>query len=225
MPDNDSNIFGMDDFNMEEDDGYIDGFGMGSGDSGGIDIGDGLGGTSEYSLGESEFDLDDIAGEYETGGAGNHDKKSIVKTSLMSIGIGLALILIAFGINSLVTSSGKKDVTNKKEVVDRVENDITYRVGKNEWTQFNLSENIEFGDSVDSAFTVVEIRHYALVNNKSNDKQLKSLVRGNISSLVGDYEIEIPFDKAQELSVGAVFSISYKIVKLGDYSVVSGIEF
>lgn len=81
---------------------------------------------------------------------------------------------------------------------------------KNEWIAFNDNLNLEFNLEAEADFTVTSIQNYVKVANADNDKIIKSVVKGNISGLVGTYEIELPYDKASKLDTGTLIKMKYR---------------
>lgn len=88
----------------------------------------------------------------------------------------------------------------------------------NNWVEFGLAGDISFDEEYSGEFTVTNIQHFAKVVNKNNDKIVKSIVTGNISGLVGTYEVEIPYYKAVKLQPGTLLKIQYK------YGVQNGVK-
>lgn len=217
--------FGFDDFNLSGDPGDSDG---GNYDFDGDDFSFGGNDTDDkIDIDSFDGDLDDIGNGHDNTPNNSGDKNKIIKTAISAIGAGLLIVIIAFSINRVGSNKGNKrsNVTTKKQVEKSVSNVNTVSQKKNDWVQFRADDVIEFETTITSSFTITEIKHYALVTNSSNDKQLKSVLTGNISGLVGTYEIEVPFEKAQKLDVGTVFEVSYKMKKLNGYSVISSIEY
>ena len=81
---------------------------------------------------------------------------------------------------------------------------------KNEWIAFNDNLNLEFNLEAEADFTVTSIQNYVKVANADNDKIIKSVVKGNISGLVGTYEVELPYDKASKLDTGTLIKMKYR---------------
>lgn len=231
VTDFDNDPFGFDDFNSSDTSGDLD-----TSDGNSFDFGESdfnfdepidFGNSDNKGSPSFEGSFDDIDKGYASEHKDNSEQKKIIKTSVIAIGVGLLIILVAFSMNRI--ASNKKATTKTESPKQQAEvihnNPVVNNATENGWVQVSIDNQINFDSTIESSFTVTNIRHYALVTNKNNDKQLKSLVTGNISGLVGTYEIEIPFDKAQNLSVGAVFEVSYKITELNGYSVISGIKY
>ena len=217
--------FGLDDFNFSGDLDVSDG---GNYDFDGGDFSFGGNDTNDkIDIDSFDGDLGDIGNGYDNMPNDSGDKNKIIKTAIFAIGAGLLIVIIAFSVNRVGRNKSNKrsNATTKKQVEKSVSDINTVSQRKNDWVQFGTDDVIEFETTLTSSFTITEIKHYALVTNSSNDKQLKSVLKGNISGLVGTYEIEIPFEKAQKLDVGIVFEVSYKMKKLNGYSVISSIEY
>ena len=217
--------FGLDDFNFS---GGLDVSDSGNYDFDGGDFSFGGNDTNDkIDIDSFDGDLGDIGNGYDNMPNDSGDKNKIIKTAIFAIGAGLLIVIIAFSVNRVGRNKSNKssNTTTKKQVEKSVSDIATVSQRKNDWVQFGTDDVIEFETTLTSSFTITEIKHYALVTNSSNDKQLKSVLKGNISGLVGTYEIEIPFEKAQKLDVGTVFEVSYKMKKLNGYSVISSIEY
>lgn len=234
-PDNesfDSSDFGLDDFESSSSDDldFGDGDNNNFGDND-LDFGDsfntdGFGESNEFSF---EEDLSNISGNINEQHSSNNEKNKIIKTAIFSIGLGLVIILVAF----LLKRLGNRPKTNNT-LIDKVQQEQRVEVlngstikttNKDNWVQVKLDDTLEFEETVNGAFTVTDIKHYAMVTNDSNDKQLRSVLVGNISGLIGTYEIEVPYEIAQKLSIGTVFQVSYKITNYNGYRVINGIEY
>lgn len=162
------------------------------------------------------------------------DKKEVVKTALIAVAIGLTIILIAFVImrviqaraneiadepknNTVTIEDDKEPVKNTGE--DKSRNDITYggtKIGdQGDWTTFTTDTDVVFNDEyINSIFTVVSIKNYVKIID-SERLMLKTVATGNLSGLLGTYELELPFDKGNKLVTGNYFDVK---VQLGNYN-------
>lgn len=113
-----------------------------------------------------------------------------------------------------VSSSGVNDDSNINN-----DNDV------NDWVQFEVAGDITFDNIIDGELTVTSIQHFAKVTNVQNDKMVKSVVKGNISGLVGTYEVEIPYYKAVKLQIGTLLKIQYKYASQNGVKVIGEIIF
>ena len=222
----DNDPFGLNDFTNDEDTSELKDFRSDFGENAldGEPVDFGLDGSSNESSLELDDSFDTFNSDYENKLDSNNDKNKIIKTSVIAIGVGLLIILVAFGLTRVNPS--KKTKTPNKKISSNTNTAVSNLSTKESgWVQFALDEPIVFETVIKSSFTVTSIKHFARVSNDNNDKQVKSIVTGNISGLVGTYELEIPFDKAQYLSIGSVFEVSYKIIEMNGYAVVSGVEY
>lgn len=224
MDEQNNDPFGLDDFNYSED---FDSSGDSEFDFGDSDLKfDNADEIDKISVDKIEADFDSIDKGYGEEHGNSGDKKGIIKTSVIVIGIGLVIIIVAFSINRISSNKKSSLKDNKKNQSETVNNNVsTVNIKSNNWVQFSSDDIIEFETDITSSFTITDIKHYALITNNTNDKQLKSTLTGHISGLVGTYEMSIPFEMAQKLEIGTVFEVSYKIKKMSDYSVVSGIKY
>ena len=163
--------------------------------------------------------------------------KEVLKYAIIAI-IGLVILLIVTtGIRKL-DSSKREDTKPKREVTTVKDKDgynkdseVTSSTNNSEsntsgggWTKFESYSSFEFSNEIESTFTVTGIEYYATVSNSYNDKSVKAVLTGNISGLVGTYMMEVPYDKAENISIGLSFKCYYKIADSGKYKVVTGIR-
>lgn len=166
--------------------------------------------------------------------------KDFKKTGLMLLLIGLGVLIIAVvGIRVIKSaqnsktnvSSTQKDiqktVSSQKSNNTQEQSSKTMLPSANNWVEVDLSkENLGFGDTyIESDFTITGMKDYALVTNTSNDKQLKTVATGNISGLVGTYEIILPTSKAHKLTIGQKFKVRYEITEYNGYKLIGEIKY
>lgn len=166
--------------------------------------------------------------------------KDFKKTGLMLLLIGLGVLIIAVvGIRVIKsaqtskpnTSSTQKDspktVSSQKSNNTQEQSSANLLPSSNNWVEVDLSkENLGFGDTyIESDFTITGMKDYALVTNTSNDKQLKTVATGNISGLVGTYEIILPTSKAHKLMIGQKFKVRYEITEYNGYKLIGEIKY
>ena len=248
MASRDNDPFGLDEFNidnMESDNGFNDSNNfddsqfdnMDDIESGDNVETDSQGSNSDNNSTENlNISLDDIDDGYPEQPKDNGDKKkNLIKTSLIVAAGGLVIILIAFVVNR----GAKKDTIDTYSNTDNIEieedtpiatdvpispNDV-HGSSNNSWVEFDGSLDVSNSTEIESSFTVTDINYYAMVANDKSDKQVRSVVTGNISGLVGTYELDIDFDVAQKLTIGAVFKITYKLANNNSYKVISSINY
>lgn len=160
--------------------------------------------------------------------------KSAKKTAIILGIIGFVVIVIALFIASLVGNSNNKKEASVEETKAEItahsaytsKENIPAKLHHNEgWIEFKANGDVVIDVEIDSDFTVTSIRHFAKVVNENNDKIVKSIVTGNISGLVGTYEVEIPYEKAIKLKVGSVFKITYKCNADNDSKIIGEIKY
>lgn len=93
------------------------------------------------------------------------------------------------------------------------------------WVQFDGNADLKLSEEISSEFTVTNVTQYAMIVDAGADKQVKTLLTGSISGLVGTYQLEVPFSKGTNLKAGSVFTIKYKLAQCDGYSVVSDISY
>ncbi len=205
--------------------------------------------TGNSSFGGESYNLDDLmlpgSDSVETNNNGNGlsfgdgkaKGKEVLKYAIIAI-IGLVILLIvAIGVRKLgsskredtkpkkeVTTVKDKDGYNKDSEVPSSTNNSESNTSGGGWTKFESYSSFEFSNEIESTFTVTGIEYYATVSNSYNDKSVKAVLTGNISGLVGTYMMEVPYDKAENISIGLSFKCYYKIADSGKYKVVAGIR-
>lgn len=172
--------------------------------------------------------------------------RDVKKTAIISAVAGLVLILAALAIASAVgkaadrkssaDESGAKQIVSdeaskSKEAVKDTDEGTSLNSNKTigtveaSWKVFTQGPEKELDSVVDSNFTVTSIQHVAKVVNEKNDIMIKSVVKGNISGLVGTYEVDIPYEKAKYLEIGTVFNIKYHYTVENGMRIIGEIEY
>jgi hypothetical protein len=177
------------------------------------------------------------------------DIKGVKRTSIYTAIIGFVVIVIALAIGAIALNARARhtevqnppasttEVTQQAEVgsqqeatFDIVEN-ASDNVGNQgvaelaSWVEFTQGPENKIDQIADSNFTVTSIQHVAKVVNEKNDMMVKSIIKGNISGLVGTYEVEIPYEKAMYLAIGTVFNIKYHYVIENEVRIIGEIEY
>jgi len=145
---------------------------------------------------------------YNVGKLQNNPSQNIDKTSGNSNNTSVNLDDASITPNNTSVNSRKSDNTSEtswKEFTQGLENDI---------------DNV-----ISSNFTVTSIQHFAKVVNDKNVVIVRSVVKGNISGLVGTYEIVLPYKKARYLKIGSVFDIKYHYVVENGIMIIDEIEY
>lgn len=233
--------FGTEDSPEADDDMFSFG---GDGDSEG-DSGFSLGGDDSAPL---TINPDSLG----TGGGNDFDEDGKKKRAFILGVVGVIIILGGLMIAGVITriskSSGKRETASVKTAVEtetstRSEKESRREEEKQEtkaessteapvrrvsltdggWDEIELSE-LAFSNVINGDFTVTSIKAY-VKDSKTGEKTVKAVVTGGISGLSGTYELEIPYSKAEKLSVGDSFSVKYRIAKLNDYTIVGDISY
>lgn len=187
-----------------------------------------------------------------TGGGNDFDEDGKKKRAFILGVVGVIIILGGLMIAGVITriskSSGKRETASVKTAVEtetstRVEKESRREEEKQEtkaessteapvrrvsltdggWDEIELSE-LAFSNVINGDFTVTSIKAY-VKDSKTGEKTVKAVVTGGISGLSGTYELEIPYSKAEKLSVGDSFSVKYRIAKLNDYTIMGDISY
>lgn len=193
------------------------------------------------------LDFDDDAPIQSGGSSGNsitpEKAKDYKKTGIMLVGISVLVLIIAVVglrvVRSVKASGGRTQTqtvqnnttvnnSNTQQAVNNVpsQNVVTYTGQKSDWSLVTLSAN-DVADSVwiDSQFTITSLSYYGKKSSETGDLQVKAVAQGNISGLVGTYEIELPCDKALKLSLGNSFKVSYQLKDKGVYKLIGDIKY
>lgn len=162
------------------------------------------------------------------------NKKSMIKTALIYISLGIIMIALALGLSNLLKNKTNEMMGNSKidktteELNINTETNNSYNeinvMDKNQfskstlntevnesdnWIEFKAELGVEFDRNIKALFTVTSINHFTRVVENSKDMIVRSIIKGNISGLTGTYEIVVPYEKARLLTDGAVFTIQY----------------
>lgn len=156
-------------------------------------------------------------------------KKSVTKTALIAIAIGVVGLIVVLCIAGAVgkskenentsvqnnTSSSQVNInnnTNNNNVV--VENNTTNT--ESSWVIISNTENVDFNTEYKNlTFLITGIEHYAKRVDAKGDLMLKTTLTGSLSGLSGVYNLDVPYNKGVKLSVGDEFTVQ---VLIGSYS-------
>ena len=240
---------GLDDFGFGTEDSPEaddDMFSFGSDSSSEGDSGFSLGGDDSAPL---TINPDSLGN---SGGGNDFDEDGKKKRAFILGVVGVIIILGGLMIAGVITriskSSGKRETASVKTAVEtetstRSEKESRREEEKQEtktessteapvrrvslmdggWDEIELSE-LAFSNVINGDFTVTSIKAY-VKDSKTGEKTVKAVVTGGISGLSGTYELEIPYSKAEKLTVGDSFSVKYRIAKLNDYTIVGDISY
>ena len=240
---------GLDDFGFGTEDSPEaddDMFSFGSDNSSEGDSGFSLGGDDSAPLTINPDSLGNSGGDNDFDEDGK--KKRAFILGVVGVIIILGGLMIAGVITRISKSSGKRETASVKTAVEteastRGEKESRREEEKQEtkaessteapvrrvsltdggWDEIELSE-LAFSNVINGDFTVTSIKAY-VKDSKTGEKTVKAVVTGGISGLSGTYELEIPYSKAEKLTVGDSFSVKYRIAKLNDYTIVGDISY
>lgn len=158
------------------------------------------------------------------------------KIALIGIGMGLVILIICFALysgykayqnkkaqediqhnntyisenyNTAETETDQMSSNAQKLLNGQTESTSVSNESSDGWIKFSNTDELTFEGSAESSFTVTNIEYFAKVVNSQNDKIVKCVLKGNISGLVGTYEVEIPYSNSLSLSVGNILNIRY----------------
>ena len=167
------------------------------------------------------------------------DRQSVIKTSIISVIIGVMIIAGAFILMRTIRNkaSGQAGIAVDVEDTQNVETieEDAIEVGNNaennaehneEWMEFGTSEDITFGSEyIDSLFTVTGIRNYVKIIDSKSNLMIKTVLIGNLSGFIGIYEVEVPYSVGSKLEVGNSFSVKVQLGNYKDKTVIGEIKY
>lgn len=210
-------------------------------------------GFDDFDIGYSDSDssLDDLevdGGFDDFTSNDNNDedgKKNLIKTAVIMVAAGIAIIFIGILLSSLLNSAANKvdtdnNRTNVEHNVSKPSGDSGNQQGSNTpinnnvnsnsngWVKFNATDsNVEFADDLmESTFTITDISHYVKrVDSSGNNISVRTVLTGNLSGFVGTYELELPYSKGQRLDIGTSFKVNVQYGVYGDRTVIGEIKY
>lgn len=215
------------------------------GDSQPDDLFGGDGASQDDLFGNADTDQSDMFDNISNPGSdidfdnqnqGTDQKKSVTKTALIAIAIGvvglIAVLCIAGAVgksknennneNTGNTNVSQSNTNNNQGNTNSVPNNNGNTVINNTknpesgWLSISSTENVTFDTEYkDFTFLVTGIEHYAKKVDAKGDLMLKTTLTGSLSGMSGAYTLEIPYNKGVKLSVGDEFTVQ---VLLGTYS-------
>lgn len=166
---------------------------------------------------------------------GELDNKSIIKTSIIMIAVGIVVITIGFMAMRLlqkkITSKANEPVqqTQTVEKQPNVNSEVRQSVIKetSDWKEFtSKNTKVVFNEEyIDCIFTITNVKNYVKVISSESNLVMKTVVTGNISGFNGTYELEIPYSKGSQLLIGNTFSVKVELGKYDDKVVVGEIKY
>ena len=178
-------------------------------------------------------------------GSASGDKKSVIKTASIAIGVSVVIIISAFAVMSMMQHSAAKpsssttavkqasvsnqNITGNSPVVLNNSPVVTAPVSvasTSNWKEFSSSSRINFNANyIDSIFTVVSVKNYVEVVDNENNLMVKTIVSGSLSGFIGTYELELPYSKGSQLLTGNNFSVKVQLGKYDDKVVVGEVKY
>lgn len=156
--------------------------------------------------------------------------KEVFKTACISIALGFTIIVISlFAIRAFKGRQPDKPIeqVEEKGYIQEFRDTVvgSIKQDSSKWVEFSASQDITMDIPIKSNFTVIKIKHMAMQVNDDRDMMIKSVVSGNISGLVGYFEIEMAYDKAKYLKAGDLFNIEYTLGEMGDTRLIGDIKY
>lgn len=157
--------------------------------------------------------------------------------------IGFGLILVGLG-GSNMLSNIKNKLDSRKEVVQTIDkevvqkeeisnsqisiNDVTndynsniIKREENGWVECTISDYVSPNEPIQSIFTVSDIRTFFKKENVNDTPSIKYILKGNISGLVGIFEIEVGYSIGSRLTLGQQLNILYSTIVINNQNIVS----
>lgn len=166
--------------------------------------------------------------------------------------IGFILILVGLGGNRFLVNikqkldRGKEKIesvnqanTNNQGIVNESVSStvITYTPNQNiindtsgyndestKWVECAMEDYGEPSGALNAIFTVYDIKPLFKQENPNDTPIIKYIIEGNITGLVGIFEIEVGYDIGRNLVLGQQLGIAYRTIMIGNKSVVSDID-
>lgn len=156
--------------------------------------------------------------------------------TLLMVGGGVAVLIITLAVAGYLGShkGNAQPVENKhvkieKETVAEKDNSNksseTLVVDSNNWQKLSGYSPLNEGTKIKSSFTITDIEYYAVPVNGQSDKQVKAVLTGSISGLVGTYQLEVGYSVGGKLNIGNSFDITYNLIEADGYRVIDGISY
>lgn len=157
--------------------------------------------------------------------------------------VGFVLILIGLGGNNMlsnikdkldnreeIVNTIDKEVTQKEEIsspqvsISGLQNDYNSNIIRNEinsWVECSIQDYISQSEPIQSIFTVSDIDTFFKKENINDTPSIKYIIKGNISGLVGIFEIEVGYSIGSKLTLGQQLNILYSTIVINNQNVVS----
>lgn len=126
--------------------------------------------------------------------------------------IALVFIGIANKDDEIETKAPDTQSNNTQNNSKPVENTQGQENTINNWVSLSGDDNVNFVKLVKSNITITDKSSFALQNKDTI--QLKTIISGNISGLIGTYEIEVSYSQGLKINIGDTKDIEYE---LGEY--------
>lgn len=169
------------------------------------------------------------------------ESKTKKLTTLVMVGAGIAVLIITLAVAGYMGShKGKtKPVENThvqitKEPIEQAEPRVEKEPSSNGgsavqssdgWQKLSSYSPLNEGTKIKSSFTITDIGYYAIPVNGQSDKQVKAVLTGSISGLVGTYQLEVNYSIGGQLNIGNSFDITYNLIEADGYKVIDGISY
>lgn len=179
-------------------------------------------------------DLGDFGAEAQTADEVSDGKASVIKQAIIIIIIGIILALLTFGIVRAVKGGSDKPAEVENEKVETTTNTQQTNTSNNtntvqssdSWSKFKETNSIVFEDNfISTTFTVTSIEHYVKVLEGENGLMVKTVLTGTLDGFRGTYELEVPYYKGCQLSIGNSFHVEAQVGSYGDNRVIGEIKY
>ena len=190
----------------------------------GLGLSDGFGSSNDSDSEFGDFGVSSEQHEISDG------KSQVIRQAAVIAIIGLLLIALGFGLVKWLTGGKDKpeQPTQQQTVVNQQQNPQPQvsNQSNNGWSKFSSADSLRFyEDWMAAEFTITAINHYVKIVDSENNLSVKTVLTGSISGFIGTYELEVPYYKGYQLSVGNHFKVQVQVGESNGKMVVGEIKY
>lgn len=179
--------------------------------------------TENQSLATVDFDNYDQEDDEDA----QADNRAVAKFAIIA---GIVVLIVALGFIS-ITRAIKNGGGNKKQQVNNqpvAEYDVVEQVQEtvpvplDKWQELTEYNDVQFTTSKKATMTVTAIKAYAAQDGDTI--AVKAILEGNITGLVGTFEVNIDYSKVNNYTVGQTLGVVYQEGTLGESKIIGKIS-